>query len=133
MVPCGSALLRSTPQCIIQVTQNKLQTLPQGVFEGLVNLDVLDLEYNELETLPVDVFRGLNLRFLGLEANSFQTLQVGVFDALSVSLALDLSHNELETLPPALFTNLGEPVAPGFGIQPVAYVTGRWCLQVSPV
>ena len=25
MVPCGSALLRSTPQCIIQVEENRVQ------------------------------------------------------------------------------------------------------------
>ena len=91
----------------MRLTKNKLQALPSGVFAGLVNLDVLDLEYNELQTLPVGAFGGLNLLFLGLEANQFQSLPVGVFDSLSVRLALDLSDNKLETLPAGLFAGLG--------------------------
>jgi len=44
----------------LDLTNNKLTTLPVGIFNGFTNLRKLHLTLNQLTTLPVGIFDGLN-------------------------------------------------------------------------
>ena len=84
-----------------------LATLPEGVFDGLTNLDTLGLSGNQLATLPEGVFDGLtNLKSLGLDENQLATLPAGLFDSLTNLKSLGLNDSQLATLPAGLFDGL---------------------------
>ena len=86
---------------------NDLSSLPEGVFDGLSNLQVLDLGYNNLSSLPEGVFDGLsNLQVLELYGNNLSSLPEEVFDGLSNLQSLYLSGNDLSSLPEEVFDGL---------------------------
>ena len=81
--------------------------LQPGVFNGLTNLQELDLQYNDLTKLPPGVFDGLaNLRSLDLQYNDLTKLPPGVFDGLANLRSLDLGSNRFTELPPGVFDGL---------------------------
>ena len=83
-------------------------SLQHGDFDGLVNLQGLDLESNNLTTLPSGVFDSLgNLQGLLLNKNALTTLPSDVFSGLGSLQALDLESNNLTTLPSGVFGSLG--------------------------
>ena len=93
----------------LDLYNNSLSELPDGVFDGLSNLEYLYLGSNDLTTLPDGVFNGLsNLEWLYLGSNDLTTLPDGVFDGLSMS-TLSLSNNQLTTLPAPLFSSMDWP------------------------
>jgi hypothetical protein len=53
------SLALSPPDSTLQLYDNNLRALPEGVFFGLVALDILDLSYNKLSTITPGVFSGL--------------------------------------------------------------------------
>jgi len=80
----------------LHLSNNQLQTLPAGIFNGLVNLQLLDLSHNRLQTLPAGIFNGLvNLQWLHLFHNQLQTLPAGIFNGLVDLLGLDLYGNPI--------------------------------------
>ncbi len=85
----------------LQLSNNRLASLPDNVFEGLPELRVLDLQNNNLNTLPANIFVGLDtLNVLRLQGNPYTRgtgLPAGIFDDI------------LDTLAPP----------PGFGIDDV--------------
>lgn len=85
-----------------------ITTLQAGDFDGLVNLQVLELISNRLRTLPDSIFEDLTeLRFLFLSGNSLTTLPDGIASLANlISLALD--SNSLTALPDGIasLTNL---------------------------
>ena len=51
----------------LDLSHNNLSELPPGLFNGLSNLQSLHLQYNKLRRLPPDAFDGLsNLQWLDL-------------------------------------------------------------------
>ena len=88
--------------------ENRLDTLPSGVFNGLAKLHWLDLSGNRLRTLPEGVLRGLdNLLRLFVEENQLHSLPDGVFEELFRLAYLDLSNNNIAALPQDVFEGLG--------------------------
>ena len=86
---------------------NGLKALPEGVFRDLPNLQTLDLQANDLTALPEGVFRDLpNLHTLELRNNDLKALPKGVFLGLPYLRLLGLSHNALTALPEGVFRGL---------------------------
>ena len=91
----------------IHMTQNRLTTLPSGIFEGLTHLDTLVLYWNDIESLPDDVFEGLTrLETMALQGNNLANLPDGIFDDLTNLETLLLYHNDLTSIPEGIFDNL---------------------------
>ena len=63
----------------VLLNDNELTTLPAGAFDGLPNVGTLDLKNNELSALPAGLFRGVELGHLNLSENDLTALPVGVF------------------------------------------------------
>ena len=66
MVPCGSALLRSTPQCIIQVSANTRHPLP--VSKSLLSqesmldrFEMMTANSEQIANVAVDTEKALDL------------------------------------------------------------------------
>ena len=91
---------------ILSLTDDK-RVLPDGVFQGMTNLETLRMRNNNLKVLQPGVFHGLtNLQTLDLDGNKLKKLSPGAFDGLTNLEELDLSHNELKKLPPGVFDGL---------------------------
>ena len=94
---------------------NRIASLKAGDFAGLTGIVRLDLDNNRLRTVPAGVFdemtalTGLSMSWNQAgAADSLMTLPVGLFDKLTKLTSLGLAHNDLKTLPPRLFQNLTE-------------------------
>ncbi|XP_056007387.1 vasorin-like [Ostrea edulis] len=48
-----------TDTCYLNLWENKITTLPNGIFDALTSLETLDLESNEITTLPNGIFDAL--------------------------------------------------------------------------
>ncbi len=97
-------------QCIVtelDLRDNGLTTLPEGVFGQFGSLQKLCLNQNQLVTLPPGIFAGLtNLQHLLLSDNQLATLLPGIFAGLTNLWALSLAENQLATLPAGIFAGL---------------------------
>ena len=72
----------------------KVTTVAADAFNGLTALEKLNLSYNKLETLPEDAFDGLTaLRILDLSYNVLTSLHENIFDGLTALEELHLSFN----------------------------------------
>lgn len=92
---------------LLNLRDNRLSVLPQGIFRGLNNLEALFLEGNVLTHLPPRVFEGLGfLRWLILDDNRLDALPGGVFGGLARLEWLGIGHNRLTTLPEGVFEGL---------------------------
>ena len=95
------------------MSNNRLRTLPSGLFDDLAALYELRLYGyelrlygNRLETLRKDVFAGIRgVRILDLEFNRLPTLPSGVFSGLDLTF-LGLEANKLQTLDGGMFAGL---------------------------
>ena len=87
---------------------NSLATLPEGIFQGLSRLELLDSSYNpSLAVLPENLFQGLDsLNVLYLTNNDLQELPEGLFQGLNSLEVLWLAGNGLLHLPPEIFRGL---------------------------
>ena len=89
---------------ILVLSVQNIEELKAGDFEGLTNLEGLDLSGNELTGLPESIFDGLtNLQALWLTANSLTQLPDGVFSDLTELRGLRLEGNGLTGLPDGIF------------------------------
>ena len=100
----------------LKIGSNRLLTLPKGMFEGLSNLEVLDMftqryEWPDIgfgtERLEAGIFEGLsNLKKLDLGRNAFGAASVDerIFEGLSSLEVLDLRHNPLTVLPQSVLS-----------------------------
>nr|XP_050851752.1 uncharacterized protein LOC127064573 isoform X1 [Vespula vulgaris] len=81
----------------LNLSKNRLTSLPNGLFKLLTSLRELDLSENLVETLDANMFRGaISLMKINLSGNPLVTLQVTPF-LLTPSLnKLDVSRCELE-------------------------------------
>ena len=92
---------------MLGLSGNNLSSLPQGIFQGLSNLQTLRLEENNLSSLPQGIFQGLsNLQSLQLYNNNLSSLPQGIFQGLSNLEELTLHNNNLSSLPQGIFQGL---------------------------
>lgn len=81
---------------VLNLSGNKLETLPKKAFEGLHELKVLDLSDNNLTDLHPDLFKDMpKLQKIILRNNKLSTLSKKQFAKLEHLHVLDLSHNQL--------------------------------------
>jgi len=93
----------------LDLSNNKLQSLLEGVFAGLNELQELSLSGNNLESLPEGVFAGLNrLWRLYLNNNQLRELPERVFAGLDQLQRLYLNNNQLRELPERVFAGLDQ-------------------------
>nr|XP_053653401.1 toll-like receptor 6 [Cherax quadricarinatus] len=86
---------------VLDISQNKLylDNSHEDLFKGLHRLVILDLSYNALTTIPQLLLRDLtSLQRLDLSHNDIQSLEDNSFTSLSNLYALDLSHNLILSL-----------------------------------
>ena len=98
------------PESLRLSNNRRLKTLPDGLFDGLSSLQVLDLSGNQFKTLPEGLFQALDsLICLSLYGNELTTLPAGVFDGLTNLQELDLRKNHLVglTRDDPLFAEMG--------------------------
>ena len=93
----------------LQLIDSGLETLPEDIFDGLAALTTLYIIGNDdLEELPEDIFDGLtgltNLHVSGNEA--LGELPEGIFEGLTSLAFLHLAENSLTTLPEDIFDGL---------------------------
>ena len=95
-----------TGELILSIRE--IPVLKSGDFEGLANLDDLQLTDSGLEALPEDVFDGLTglTSLYIIRNNALETLPQGIFDGLTSLRALHLAENSLSELPEAVFGGL---------------------------
>ena len=91
---------------VVELQSLGITELKAGDFQGLTNLEGLDLSGNALTELPEGIFDGLpNLLALWLSYNSITELPDGAFDDLSELRGLRLDNNALTDLPDGIFDN----------------------------
>ena len=91
----------------LDISDNKLVSLPPGSFNGLHELDELNLSTNHLKSLPPQLFNGLHeLSKLWLGRNRLEALPQQLFSGLHKLYLLFLDHNYLVSLPSDLFNRL---------------------------
>nr|XP_045602348.1 toll-like receptor Tollo [Procambarus clarkii] len=86
---------------VLDLSHNKLylDSSHEDIFKGLRRLVILDLSYNALSTVPQLLLRDLtSLQRLDLSHNDIQSLEDDSFTSLSNLYALDLSHNLILSL-----------------------------------
>lgn len=87
--------------------QNKLENISDGALDKLTKLDELYLPNNNLSILSAHVFDKLDqLRSLNLRGNKLTKLTEGIFDNLYYLQYLYLDYNKLAELPLTLFDEL---------------------------
>ena len=94
---------------VLDLRQNYLTGLPDGLFDGLESLEHLFLQENRLKEIPLGIFSELlNLRLLSLEYNDIEALREGAFRGLSELRSLDLHGNDLSRLSTGTFDGLDQ-------------------------
>ena len=87
-----------------------LTTLPDGVFDSLLELRLLNLGDNGLTSLSSNLFGNLTSLFWGLNLanNSLTSLPANTFDSLTELTTLSLAGNQISSLPTDLFSEMSE-------------------------
>lgn len=87
----------------IYLGENDLSTIEAGTMKQFSAAEIIDLSYNKLPEITVDLFNGMeNLQHLNLEANSIKEIASGAFSTTPL-LLLWLPHNCLTTVTPNMF------------------------------
>jgi len=94
----------------LEINDNLLTSIDDGVFDGLLSLDSLQLSRNRISHIGPHVFSNQsnlqNLRYIRLNDNSITSLQGGVFDGLESLHSLNLRVNLLKSLQDGVFNGL---------------------------
>ena len=118
----------------LSLSENRLTTLPEGIFTGLSSLERLDLSANSLAALPPEIFQGLSsLEELRLDGNRLAALPPGLLDDTLSKLGIGPENQGLHvdaTLKARLgFAPAAQTANPGTGVT--ATVTLHRALPVS--
>lgn len=101
-------------------------------FTGLRNLEFMSLWMNKLEEVPENVFDDLvNLKNLSLQANKIQRLPEHLFQKLTKLQNINLSHNRLRFIPAYLFTFNINLVHISLNDNYITYVSPRLLLTLK--
>ncbi len=85
---------------MLDLSQNVLSEIPDGVFSPLSSLHNLDLSSNHISHISKDSFSGLvNLERLYLYSNRIQRIHPAAFEGLENLLELKLQGNQISVLP----------------------------------
>ncbi|KAE8584004.1 hypothetical protein XENTR_v10020781 [Xenopus tropicalis] len=112
MVNCSSQGLHSVPPVSSNVTalnlkDNKIKTLHDGIFSRYQDLEKLLLQNNELHDISRLAFSGLfKLKMLFLSQNRIRSLKAGVFKDLRSLEWLILDNNQVSKIVPGTFSGL---------------------------
>ena len=91
----------------LDLSSNKVLSIPPGCFDHLVSLERLYLHGNNISDLDANVFKGLAvLEVLFLDHNRMQVVRSGVFNGLNNLRLLDLSYNYVHTIESQAFSAL---------------------------
>ena len=91
----------------LHLNANKIDKLPKGVFDNLVNLECLYLNGNKIKELPEGIFDKLTkLKKLVLAANLIEKLPKGIFDKLVSLEQLQLGTNKIMEIEEGVFDKL---------------------------
>ncbi|GIY09710.1 leucine-rich repeat-containing protein 15 [Caerostris darwini] len=91
----------------LYMEENKLTSLANYSFRGLVHLEQLFLQRNEIQDLFPCAFCDLvSLKSLDLQANKIENLTTGIFSNLTQLETLDLSQNNLKIMDARCFDGL---------------------------
>lgn len=111
----GRSVISNIEGDSLGVMINHLKELPENIFTGLNDLNLLvvtgnhslTLPENNLILLPEHIFAGLSkLEFLHLHENHLTTLSENIFQGLNNLIELKLGKNRLTTLPERIFNDL---------------------------
>ncbi|XP_060948904.1 vasorin-like [Limanda limanda] len=92
---------------MLDLSQNELVEIPDGVFEMLSKLKNLDLSSNDITHISKGSFSGLvQLERLYLHSNIIQSIHLEAFEGLDMLLELKLQGNQLTSLPTLHFPRL---------------------------
>ncbi|XP_046582509.1 toll-like receptor 4 [Haliotis rubra] len=96
----GQAFSYSPTLEFLDLSLNRIQSLPVNVFRNLVNLKTLNLSKNSISKLEIKISHMTNLKFLNLSSNEISSLDhmfVSQLDLINKSsgLKVDLSGNPL--------------------------------------
>ncbi|KAK7871034.1 hypothetical protein R5R35_014097 [Gryllus longicercus] len=92
----------------ISLAQNKLKTIPEGLFSELDSLEHLNVNQNYFRYLPNGIFDGLNLTEIGLRLNLLDNLPPRLFSGLKNLKRIDLGGNQLASVPDDLLSGLSD-------------------------
>ncbi|TRY58868.1 hypothetical protein DNTS_027460 [Danionella cerebrum] len=105
-VPSPESFPNRTVSLIL--SNNKIQELLNGSFNGLSSLERLDLKNNIITHIEPGAFYGLfSLKRLDLSKNLIGCLHVDVFKGLANLVKLNLSENKFSSLSHGIFDRLG--------------------------
>lgn len=82
----------------LNLSENKIEHLPDDIFDGLLNLEELDLSLNRLTYLPTSIGKLTKLRYLNLSGNRIPTLPIEIENLVSLE-KLELLGNPIERAP----------------------------------
>ena len=104
---CVPPLHHKTSLESLDLSHNKLETIPENVFMGFNKLQTLDLSSNMISLLNDNSFYGLDqLSTLDLSSNSISSLPENVFRGLHNLLMLNLSSCGIESIGNNTFSEL---------------------------
>merc|ERR1719232_879239 len=91
----------------LYITQSTLYQVDKQAFSGLLNLVELDLSANKLRTIPTSSFVSVpNLNILVLKDNPLKIVPKSAFLGLTNLMKIDLSNCGIHTLLPKSFSGL---------------------------
>lgn len=92
---------------MLDLSQNKLTHLPNRVFEPLISLRNLDLSSNQITHISEECFHGMKLlERLYLYSNHIKTIHPAAFNGLDHLIELKLQGNQLTSLPTLSMSHL---------------------------
>lgn len=92
----------------LDLSYNVIGVLERGAFKGLPNLYILNLSHNRITSLPMALFSRLHgMGVLDIANNNLKKIETMAFSGLLNLITLNVSHNSLESLSGATLTPLG--------------------------
>nr|CAD7255831.1 unnamed protein product [Timema shepardi] len=91
----------------LNISHNNLTSLSLGLFDNFKYFLNLDLSYNKIKSLPLGLFKKLfSLLTLNLSSNLLYHLPLGLFSDMTKLNSIDLSANPILYFPATIFNNL---------------------------
>ena len=108
----GNGLKKVGPSCfkrlegiqMIDMSRNKLVSLPESLFRGLTSLRTVLLGKNNISFIKPNLYQGLNnIKRIYLDHNNLSSIPTGLFNSLNTLEVLRLDSNKITSLEESLF------------------------------